>query len=59
MEDLNMKKTYMTPIVNIESAQPTNIICVSFDSNVGLEDGGGSNGNAHAPESDWDIWADE
>ena len=54
-----MKKTYMTPIVNVESAQPTNIICVSFDSNVGLEDGGGSNGNAHAPESDWDIWADE
>ena len=54
-----MKKTYMTPIVNVESAQPTNIICVSFTSNTDLEDGGGSDGNAHAPESEWDMWGDE
>ena len=54
-----MKKTYMTPIVNVESAQATNIICVSFDSNVGLEGGSGSNGDAHAPESDWDMWGEE
>ena len=29
-----MKKTYMTPIVNVESAQPTNIICVILTSMV-------------------------
>jgi hypothetical protein len=61
MEDLNMKKIYMTPIVNVESAMPTNIICVSFksDDDTGLTDGGGSNGDAHAKEDDWDIWGAE
>ena len=51
----------MTPIVNEESAQPTNIICVSFksDDDTGLTDGGGSDGEAHAPEGDWDMWGDE
>jgi len=54
-----MKKTYMTPIVNMESTEPENIICVSIksDDNTGLTPGGGSNGEAHAPE--WDIWGEE
>ena len=53
-----MKKEYMKPIMNVDNAQPANIICVSFDSNVGLDGGDGSNGDAHAPESDWDMWGD-
>ena len=49
-----MKKTYITPIVNVENAMPANLLCESFKSNVGLEPGGSSNGEAQAPE--WNIW---
>ena len=59
MEDLNMKKTYMAPTLNVEQAQPTSLLCESFTSNVGLEGGEGSSGTAHAPESSWDIWGEE
>ncbi len=61
MEDLNMKKTYMQPTTNVESAQPTNLLCESFkgDTSTGLVDGGGSSGEAHALESAWNIWGDE
>ena len=54
-----MKKTYLIPTINVESAQPTYIICTSFkgDDSTGLTDGGGSDGAAHAPE--WDVWSDE
>lgn len=56
-----MKKIYMTPIVNVEYAQLTNIICTSFksDEDTGIGNGGGSNGEAHAPEGDWQIWGEE
>ena len=56
-----MKKTYLTPIMNVEGAQATNIICVSFksDDDTGMNNGGGSDGNAHAPENDWNIWGEE
>jgi hypothetical protein len=61
MEDLNMKKLYMTPIVNVENAVPTNIICSSFksDDDTGLSNGGGSDGSSHTKEGDWDIWGAE
>ena len=51
----------MIPALKLDNAQPTNIICVSIkgDSSTGLEDGGGSNGDAHAPENDWNIWGNE
>ena len=52
-----MKKVYMTPIVNVESAEPTNLLCESFNSNAGLDGGGGSDGEAHAPE--WDVWGED
>lgn len=53
-----MKKTYMTPVVNVESAQPTSIIC--FSSNAGIGDGGGSNGDANTKEDNaWEIWGEE
>lgn len=55
-----MKKTYMTPVVNVEKAQPTSLLCESFGSNVGIGNGGGSNGNAHTKEEEaWDIWGEE
>ncbi|MBQ9171281.1 MAG: hypothetical protein IJ148_10775 [Bacteroidaceae bacterium] len=56
-----MKKTYMQPTTNVESAQPTNLLCESFkgDTSTGLVDGGGSSGEAHALESAWNIWGDE
>ena len=56
-----MKKRYMTPIVNVECAEPENIICTSIksDDNTGLTPGGGSSGDAHAPEVEWDMWGDE
>lgn len=52
-----MKKTYMTPILKMEDAMPANLLCESFTSNVGLEDGGGSNGDARTQE--WNIWGEE
>ena len=55
-----MKKIYMTPIVKMENAQPTSLLCESFNSNVGIDGGNnGSNGDAHAKEDDWDIWGAE
>lgn len=54
-----MKKVYLTPTVNVESAQPTNIICTSIhgDGDTGLIGGGGSAGEGHAPE--WDLWGED
>lgn len=54
-----MKKTYMLPIMKMEYAQPTNIICTSIksDDDTGLIGGGGSSEGAHTKE--WDIWGDE
>ena len=49
----------MTPIVNVESAQPANLLCESFTSNVDLTPGGGSNGEARSPECDWNIWGED
>jgi len=49
-----MKKTYLKPIVNTRSAQPTNLLCESFQTNVGLTPDGGSDGDARAQE--WNIW---
>ena len=50
----------MTPIMNVESAQPANIICISFNGgDTGMSGGGGSDGEAHAPETDWNVWGDE
>ena len=51
-----MKKTYLKPIVNTRSAQPTNLLCESFYGNgdTGLTPGGGSNGEARTQE--WNIW---
>lgn len=54
-----MKKKYLTPILSVDSAQPANLLCESFNSNVGLDDGGGSDGDARAPETDWNMWGDE
>lgn len=51
-----MKKTYMKPTLDVENAMPANLLCESFTSNLGLEPGGGSNGEAQAPE--WDVWGD-
>ena len=47
----------MTPIVNVESAQPVNLLCESFQSNVGLTPGGGSDGEAHTQE--WNMWGED
>jgi len=52
-----MKKTYIMPNVNVESAQPANLLCESFTSNVDLNPGGGSDGVARTEE--WSIWGDE
>jgi len=52
-----MKKTYLKPIVNVENAQPASLLCESFQSNVGLTPGGGSNGEARTQE--WNIWGDD
>ena len=54
-----MKKTYMQPTMNVESAQPSNIISTSFTGGggTGLVGGGGSDGEAHTKE--WEIWGDE
>ena len=49
----------MTPIVNVENAMPESLLCESFNSNVDLTPGGGSNGEARSPECDWNIWGDE
>ena len=55
-----MKKTYMTPLLKVESAEITSIICTSFDSNVGISGGStGNGGEAHTKEEDWDIWGEE
>lgn len=51
-----MKKTYIAPIVNVENAMPESLLCESFNSNVGLEPGGGSDGEARTQE--WSIWGD-
>ena len=52
-----MKKIYLQPILNVENAMPANLLCESFKSNAGLESGGGSDGEAQAPE--WNMWGDE
>jgi len=52
-----MKKTYLKPIVKTESAMPVSLLCESFNSNVDLTQGGGSDGDARAQE--WSIWGDE
>ena len=54
-----MKKIYLTPIMNVECAEPESIICTSIksDTDTGLTPGGGSNGEAHAPE--WDLWGED
>ena len=49
----------MTPIVNVESAQPISILCVSFHSDTDIEDKGGSDGEARTKEDDWDMWGAE
>ena len=56
-----MKKQYMMPALKVDLAQAENMLCVSFksDDSSGLADGGGSDGDAHAPENDWSIWGDE
>ena len=54
-----MKKEYSTPIVNVESALPANLLCESLNNNANIEDGGGSDGSARAPEADWNLWGDE
>ena len=54
-----MKKIYMTPNVNAESAQPTSFLCVSFQSDADIEDNGGSDGEARTKEDDWDMWGAE
>ena len=54
-----MKKTYITPTLNVENAMPESLLCESFHSNVGLEPGGGSDDDARAPESAWDIWGEK
>ena len=41
----------------MEDAQPANLLCESFNSNVDLTPGGGSDGDARAQE--WSIWGDE
>ncbi len=51
-----MKRTYIKPIVKEESAQPANLLCESFKSNVGLTQGNGSDGEARTPE--WNVWGD-
>ena len=53
---LIMKRTYIKPIVKEESAQPANLLCESFKSNVGLTQGNGSDGEARTPE--WNVWGD-
>ncbi|MBR6032055.1 MAG: hypothetical protein IKP36_08870 [Bacteroidaceae bacterium] len=52
-----MKKTYLKPIVNTESAQPANLLCESAQSNVGLTQGEGSDGEARV--LGWNIWGDD
>ena len=53
-----MKKVYIQPIVNVENAMPTTIICTSLNGGgTGLIGGGGSDGEANAPE--WDVWGDD
>ena len=52
-----MKKTYLKPIVNTESAQPANLLCESAQSNVGLTQGEGSDGEARI--LGWNIWGDD
>ncbi len=53
-----MKKTYMTPVVQVENAQPANLLCESFKSNVDLTSSGtGSDGEARAQE--WNMWGED
>lgn len=60
MEDLIMKKVYMMPTMNVEQAQPTYIIAVSFNGgDTGLSGSEGSDGEAHTKEDNWDIWGGE
>lgn len=47
----------MTPILKMEDAMPANLLCESFKSNVGLEPGGGSDGDARTEE--WNIWGED
>ena len=49
----------MTPLLKVESAEITSIICTSFDSNVGSGGSTGNGGEAHTKEEDWDIWGEE
>jgi hypothetical protein len=61
LEDNNMKKQYLKPILNVDNAMPETLICVSVYGNegTGLEPGGGNDGEARAPQADWNIWGDE
>ena len=54
-----MKKTYITPTLNVENAMPESLLCESFHSNVGLEPGGASDEEARTQESAWEIWDGE
>ena len=54
-----MKKTYLTPIIKMEDAMPANLLCESFRTNAGLDQGSGSDGEARAPQTDWNIWGEE
>lgn len=55
-----MKKVYMMPTMNVEQAQPTYIIAVSFNGgDTGLSGSEGSDGEAHTKEDNWDIWGGE
>ena len=53
-----MKKQYLKPIFNVDYAMPETLISASIygDEGTGLVSGGGSNGEAHAPQ--WDVWGD-
>ena len=52
-----MKKTYITPVLNVESAEPANLLCESFNGgDTGLTPGGGSDGDARTQE--WNIWGE-
>ncbi|GEM_PF-3892334 len=52
-----MKRTYIKPSLKEESAQPVSLLCESFNSNVGLGQGSGSDEDARAPE--WNVWEDD
>ena len=49
----------MTPIVNVESAQPTSLLCESIRSDVDIDNGGGTRSDSHAKEDERDNWSAE